>query len=231
MSYTSTLMRFKKKESSCILFTEYRHPWRCKRFFQQNHKREFLKLLGFLLLLCLSPQFFCNRGSTERQTQRKITSTTKLSSIELPFSPTMFPKKSYPLQPFSSFSSEPRSFHPEASSPHRCVFSFTLPNRHFIIAAPTQITTSEPPSSLHSIAAILQISQQKRLTQTKRYSPCRHNAKAVVIDAKRLKDVPINFPDQWALISWGNLISHYIGMCLWCCWKDLVEQDLMEFIW
>jgi hypothetical protein len=20
-------------------------------------------------------------------------------------------------------------------------------------------------------------------------------------------------------------------MCLWCCWKDLDEQDLMEFIW
>jgi hypothetical protein len=22
-----------------------------------------------------------------------------------------------------------------------------------------------------------------------------------------------------------------IGMCLWCSWKDLDEQDLMEFIW
>jgi hypothetical protein len=22
-----------------------------------------------------------------------------------------------------------------------------------------------------------------------------------------------------------------IGMWLWCCWKDLDEQDLMEFIW
>jgi hypothetical protein len=22
-----------------------------------------------------------------------------------------------------------------------------------------------------------------------------------------------------------------IGMCLWRCWKDLDEQDLMEFIW
>ncbi len=20
-------------------------------------------------------------------------------------------------------------------------------------------------------------------------------------------------------------------MCLWCCWKDLDEQDLVEFIW
>jgi hypothetical protein len=20
-------------------------------------------------------------------------------------------------------------------------------------------------------------------------------------------------------------------MCLWCCWKDLDEQDLMEYIW
>ncbi len=20
-------------------------------------------------------------------------------------------------------------------------------------------------------------------------------------------------------------------MCLWCCWKDLNEQDLMEFMW
>jgi hypothetical protein len=20
-------------------------------------------------------------------------------------------------------------------------------------------------------------------------------------------------------------------MCVWCCWKDLDEQDLMEFIW
>jgi hypothetical protein len=22
-----------------------------------------------------------------------------------------------------------------------------------------------------------------------------------------------------------------IGMCLWCYWKDLDEQDLIEFIW
>jgi hypothetical protein len=22
-----------------------------------------------------------------------------------------------------------------------------------------------------------------------------------------------------------------IGMCLWCCWKDPDEQDLMKFIW
>ncbi len=22
-----------------------------------------------------------------------------------------------------------------------------------------------------------------------------------------------------------------IGMCLWCCWKDLDERDLTEFIW
>jgi hypothetical protein len=22
-----------------------------------------------------------------------------------------------------------------------------------------------------------------------------------------------------------------IGMCLWCSWKDLDEQDLMGFIW
>jgi len=22
-----------------------------------------------------------------------------------------------------------------------------------------------------------------------------------------------------------------IGMFLWCCWKDLDEQDLMEFTW
>jgi hypothetical protein len=22
-----------------------------------------------------------------------------------------------------------------------------------------------------------------------------------------------------------------IGICLWYCWKDLNEQDLMEFIW
>ncbi len=123
----------------------------------------------------------------------------------------MLPKKHlfFSPQPSRSFSLELCSFLPEASCPNRLVFSFTLPNRHFIIAAPTQITTSEPPSNLHSIAAILQISQQKHLTQTKRYSPCRCNAKAAIIDTKRLNDVPINFPDQWALTSWGNLISHY----------------------
>ncbi len=22
-----------------------------------------------------------------------------------------------------------------------------------------------------------------------------------------------------------------IEMCFWCCWKDLDEQDLVEFIW
>jgi hypothetical protein len=38
----------------------------------------------------------------------------------------------------------------------RSFFSGTLPDRHFIIAAPTQIITLEPPSSLHSIAAIQQ---------------------------------------------------------------------------
>ncbi len=71
--HTSLVLYFhtdaiQKKRSSCILFTKYKHPQKYKRFFQQNHKREVLKLLGFLLLRCLSPQFFCNRGSTERQT-------------------------------------------------------------------------------------------------------------------------------------------------------------------
>jgi hypothetical protein len=28
-----------------------------------------------------------------------------------------------------------------------------------------------------------------------------------------------------------NLPFRGIGMCLWCCWKDLDEQDLMKFIW
>ncbi len=62
--YTSTLMRFNKKRSSCILFTEYRHPRRYKRFLQQIHKREVWKFLGFLLLLCLSP---LNSSATETQ--------------------------------------------------------------------------------------------------------------------------------------------------------------------
>jgi hypothetical protein len=22
-----------------------------------------------------------------------------------------------------------------------------------------------------------------------------------------------------------------IGVCLWCCWKELDQQDIMEFIW
>jgi hypothetical protein len=32
------------------------------------------------------------------------------------------------------------------------------------------------------------------------------------------------------LISWLKIFGE-IGMCLGCCWKDLDEQDLMEFIW
>ncbi len=144
--------------------------------------------------------------------QQKITSIAKLPSTELPHSLLCSQKSLLLLSKtaFLIFSSELRSFLPKASSPNRLVSSFTLPNRHFIIAALTQITTSKPPSSLHSIAAILQISQQKHLTQTKQHSPCRCNAKATVIDTKRLNDVPINFPDQCALTSWGNLISHYI---------------------
>ncbi len=47
-------------------------------------KKEVRKFLGFLLLLCLAPQFFCNRSSTIRQMQRKITSIAKLPSTELP---------------------------------------------------------------------------------------------------------------------------------------------------
>jgi hypothetical protein len=31
-------------------------------------------------------------------------------------------------------------------------------------------------------------------------------------------------------LSWIFLLGR-IGMCLWCFWKDLDEQDLMEFIW
>jgi hypothetical protein len=86
--YTSTLMRF--KISSCILFREYRHPWRYKRFLQQIHKREIWKFLSFLLLLCLSlsnssPPSFYSRSSTIHQTQRKISSMTKLPSTELFF--------------------------------------------------------------------------------------------------------------------------------------------------
>jgi hypothetical protein len=36
----STLMRFEEKRSSCILFTEYTHPRRYKRFLQQIHKKK-----------------------------------------------------------------------------------------------------------------------------------------------------------------------------------------------
>ncbi len=57
-------MRFNKKRSSCILFTEYRHPQRYKRFFQQIHKREVWKFLSFLLLLCLS---LLNPSATKTQ--------------------------------------------------------------------------------------------------------------------------------------------------------------------
>jgi hypothetical protein len=31
-----------------------------------------------------------------------------------------------------------------------------------------------------------------------------------------------------------QIVAEFFGgieMCLWCCWKDLDEQDLMEFIW
>ncbi len=30
--------------------------------------------------------------------------------------------------------------------------------------------------------------------------------------------------------AWLNFFGG-IGMCLWCCWKDLDEQDFVEFIW
>jgi hypothetical protein len=35
---------------------------------------------------------------------------------------------------------------------------------------------------------------------------------------------------HWKL---NNIVAENFGgieMCLWCCWKDLDEQDLMEFI-
>ncbi len=140
-----------KKRSSCILFTENRHPQRCKHFLPAKSQTRSLKA------------------------PRLLASSLSLSSIllqqKLNWTSNVAEDHQHNWAPLyitpSSFSSKPRSFHPEASSPHRRVFSLTLPNRHFIIAAPTQITTSEPPSSLHSIAPILQISQQKHLTQTK----------------------------------------------------------------
>jgi hypothetical protein len=39
--------------------------------------------------------------------------------------------------------------------------------------------------------------------------------------------VKLNRRGAWALAeNFGG-----IRMYLWCCWKDLDEQDLMEFIW
>ncbi len=85
-----------RKRNSCILFTKHIHPRRYKRLFQQNsQKKKSESSLGSLLPLCLFPQFFCNRSSTIRQMQRKITNTTKLPSIELP---TLLPKISPPAK-------------------------------------------------------------------------------------------------------------------------------------
>ncbi len=138
LSYTSTLMRFKEKEALVSYSQNIHIPEGTSVSSNKFTKKEVWKFLGFLLLLCLAPQFFSNRSSTIRQTQRKITSIAKLPSIELL---TMLPKISPPplLQnnlPDPFFLELP-SFLPKASSPNRLVFSFTLPNRHFIITAPT----------------------------------------------------------------------------------------------
>ncbi len=117
--YTSTLMRFNKKRSSCILFTEYRHPRRYKRFLQQIHKREVWKFLGFLLLLCLSP-FNSSATETQPYVRHSGRSPAQLSSL---LQKSLTPPSCYPkISPFSKpafliFFSEPRSFLREASSP------------------------------------------------------------------------------------------------------------------
>jgi hypothetical protein len=54
---------------------------------------------------------------------------------------------------------------------------------------------SEPPFSLHPIAPLMQIFQQRHLEPTKWYFPCRCNARAAVTYTKRLKDMSINLLD------------------------------------
>ncbi len=125
--------------------------------FLQIHKREVWKFLGFLFLLCLSPQFFCNRSSTIRQTQRKISSIAKLPSTELSNSflqpRTMLAKISIVLLQKNSlpdlFLQNSICFFSKLPFQDCLVFSFTLLNRHFIIAAPTKIITrSRHPDSM-----------------------------------------------------------------------------------
>ncbi len=46
---------------------------------------------------------------------------------------------------------------------------------------------------------------------------------AKVIEYWMISSLKIKLTHSWKF--WGT------GKCLWCCWKDLDEQDLMEFIW
>jgi hypothetical protein len=96
----------------------------------------------------------------------------------------------------------PKSFSTlSPASPDRHILFNTHPKSPFHNCNTDLDLNLEPPFSLHSIAPIMQIFQPRHLEPTKWYFPCRCNARAAVTDTKRLKDMSINLPDQWALKS------------------------------
>jgi hypothetical protein len=44
-------------------------------------------------------------------------------------------------------------------------------------------------------------------------------------------NLDLSCKSSWILIDFFIKKFKRIGMCLWCCWKDLDKEDLMEFIW
>jgi hypothetical protein len=78
LSYTSALMRFKEKETRVSYSQDIYIPEGTSVSSSRFAKRSLEVLQTYCFLSVSFPQLICNRSSTIRQTQRKITNTAKL---------------------------------------------------------------------------------------------------------------------------------------------------------
>ncbi len=195
-------MQFKRNFS--FLFTDCVHPRKHKHLPSlASSQRKIRQILDFLLPTCLSPHFlssiFCNMSSTTPQTQRKISSITKLFSTELPTlrSPVSFLSSLFPK--FSPFSKTDILI---ISSRLPWVTSRSFSNSPVpplsIIASPTSIIIR----SRHSSSILIQRSRHAnfavqhltpnpaKLPMQKWWKSSRHATNGSITKQP-------NFPDQW----------------------------------
>ncbi len=136
----------KKKELVYLIHNTYTSP-KVQASLPSNSREQSESSFGFFLSVSLSNSPAKEAQLSVRRSGRLLT---RLNSLLPNFSSS----KILLLLPQNSPPDLFLSRTPFISS--RSFFSGMLPDRHFIIAAPTQIITLEPPSSLHSIATVQQ---------------------------------------------------------------------------